>query len=174
MATEAPDFAACPALSRALLLHLENCLTPEFGLTLDEIFWIGLAIADERSTNAPFGLALQALISETGDGDSLYTLLAMSGQTYWGSFERLCLLVLQAGWRLAGYDAYLKSPVWRAIRDEVFARALGRCQLCSGRAEHCHHNNYFRLAHELPSDVIALCAECHRKHHGIAGPEPED
>lgn len=68
------------------------------------------------------------------------------------------------------YEQYLQSKHWRVkVRPPALERARYRCQLCGkdpgSPPLEVHHNNYARLGQELPSDVIALCDACHRKHH---------
>lgn len=64
------------------------------------------------------------------------------------------------------YPAYLKTAHWRAVREAALERAENRCALCNcpGPLE-VHHRSYERVGAERPADVIALCAECHGRHH---------
>lgn len=64
------------------------------------------------------------------------------------------------------YKAYLRSPEWKARRDERVAAAGGRCQVCNG-AEHLnvHHRTYKRIGKELPEDLFVLCQPCHQIFH---------
>jgi hypothetical protein len=67
------------------------------------------------------------------------------------------------------YVAYLKTPQWAARRAEALRRANGHCGQCGpGGAPpvEVHHLTYQRLRVELPGDLIALCAPCHRRAHG--------
>jgi AAA domain len=69
------------------------------------------------------------------------------------------------------YVAYLKSPEWAARRAEALRRADGHCGRCGpGGAPpvEVHHLTYERLRAELPGDLIALCAPCHRRAHPAA------
>lgn len=69
----------------------------------------------------------------------------------------------------ADYDAYLKTPAWRRVRDEAIARANGRCALCDAEGPlQGHHRTYRNLGHELPGDVIALCRRCHATFHRVS------
>lgn len=65
------------------------------------------------------------------------------------------------------YDAYIKSPLWRARSARWKAMAGGRCRRC-GRTRHLHshHLTYARLGQERDSDILVLCARCHRRAHG--------
>jgi 5-methylcytosine-specific restriction endonuclease McrA len=60
------------------------------------------------------------------------------------------------------YLAYMISEAWHARRLLALYKAGYRCQICGSR-EHLqvHHNNYERLGHELDSDLIVLCQDCH-------------
>lgn len=70
--------------------------------------------------------------------------------------------------RKQNYDAYIQSPQWRIRREAAVGRAGGKCQLCaSTRALNVHHNDYARLFDELPTDLVALCAKCHKHFHGL-------
>lgn len=77
------------------------------------------------------------------------------------------------------YLAYIKSPAWRARREEALARAGGRCQYevedpaglnhiprCT-RTRHLevHHLTYARLGNELPEDLEVLCWFHHMTEH---------
>jgi hypothetical protein len=67
------------------------------------------------------------------------------------------------------YVAYLKSPAWAAKRQEALQRAGGKCQRCGpggAPAAEVHHLTYERLYAELPEDLEAVCAPCHRQAHG--------
>jgi hypothetical protein len=64
------------------------------------------------------------------------------------------------------YVAYLKSAEWLVKRAQVLHRAGGRCERCHGaEAVEVHHLTYERVGDELPGDLIALCAPCHRRAH---------
>jgi hypothetical protein len=62
------------------------------------------------------------------------------------------------------YDAYLRSPLWRAIRSQVLAAANGRCSFCEGRANQVHHRKYTYavLAGEDRQHLFAVCGGCHK------------
>lgn len=67
------------------------------------------------------------------------------------------------------YQAYLKSPHWKQVREGAVRRAGWRCQLCGRdglkRELHVHHNRYKNLGREQPEDIIVLCKGCHKRHH---------
>jgi len=71
------------------------------------------------------------------------------------------------------YLEYLRSPQWREKAEAAKLAAGGKCQLCSSSAGlNVHHRTYDRLFNEHPSDLICLCRQCHRRHHGEM--EPDD
>lgn|ERR1022692_418120 len=65
------------------------------------------------------------------------------------------------------YPEYLKQPEWYRRRAVLYKFAAGRCQLCYTDKQpfHAHHRTYERLAQERISDLILLCAECHKLFH---------
>lgn len=65
------------------------------------------------------------------------------------------------------YSDYLKSPEWHRRRAVLYKFADSRCQLCYTDKQplHAHHRTYERLAQERISDLILLCAECHKLFH---------
>lgn len=64
------------------------------------------------------------------------------------------------------YDEYMGSTEWSARARLARRRAGYRCMLCYRRAPlEVHHRTYERLGNEKDTDVIALCAECHARHH---------
>src|SRR5690348_12707666 len=68
--------------------------------------------------------------------------------------------------RALPYADYLRTAHWQRVRALALERAGHACELCSAtdRLE-VHHRTYARLGFEWPSDVIALCADCHEEHH---------
>jgi AAA domain/HNH endonuclease len=68
------------------------------------------------------------------------------------------------------YVAYLNSPAWAGRRLEALRRAGGRCQRCGDGtpAAEVHHLTYERIGAELPDDLEAVCAPCHRRAHPAA------
>lgn len=64
------------------------------------------------------------------------------------------------------YAEYLRTPEWRATRDEAVKRARGCCQTCSSTDRlNVHHRTYLRRGHEYLSDLIVLCEPCHKIFH---------
>lgn len=76
--------------------------------------------------------------------------------------------------RAMPYREYLRSPEWRRVRAAALLRAGNACQLDATHTRdlEVHHNTYERRGQELPSDVVVLCASCHRLHHRAPAPAP--
>src|SRR5262245_32225540 len=65
------------------------------------------------------------------------------------------------------YQDYLRSEEWQARATAAKRRYGYRCALCnSDRPLEAHHRTYARVGHESPLDLIPLCEDCHRRHHG--------
>lgn len=68
--------------------------------------------------------------------------------------------------RALPYSEYLRTIEWRQTRFFALLRARWRCRMCNARAPlHVHHRSYERLGCEPLSDLVAICANCHREHH---------
>jgi predicted HNH restriction endonuclease len=66
------------------------------------------------------------------------------------------------------YQAYLNSPKWKNKRLKVLNRAKFKCEKCKkAQATQIHHKTYKHIFNEPLSDLLAVCAPCHRKIHGI-------
>lgn len=66
------------------------------------------------------------------------------------------------------YEAYLKTPYWRELREVVLQQRRGRCESCGQRERlQVHHKCYERLGFENLSDLEVLCADCHAAVHGL-------
>ena len=64
------------------------------------------------------------------------------------------------------YLEYLKSPEWRAKREQVLARDKYRCFECGAKGLlEVHHTTYKRIFNEHIDDLIALCPACHDDEH---------
>ena len=65
----------------------------------------------------------------------------------------------------ATYTAHLRSPYWRALREEALAAAGRRCAHCGNVAVdlQLHHKHYRTLGKETHDDVELLCPPCHEK-----------
>ncbi len=73
-------------------------------------------------------------------------------------------LIVQLGFNT--YKEYLSSQLWAEIRDAVFARDGGSCNLCGERAEVVHHTDYSK-ATMLGNNFDGLAALCHHCHHKV-------
>jgi len=66
------------------------------------------------------------------------------------------------------YQNYLNSQKWKNKRLKVLNREKFRCERCKeARATQVHHKTYKRIHKERLSDLMAVCAPCHRAIHGI-------
>ncbi len=64
------------------------------------------------------------------------------------------------------YAEYLQTMEWYQTRTWIVERAGARCQVCNSPDDlHVHHRTYERRGHEQASDLIALCAVCHKLFH---------
>lgn len=69
--------------------------------------------------------------------------------------------------RTMPYGEYLLTREWKERRTTVVRRAGGRCMVCNRqRPLEVHHRTYERRGDEDWADLIALCDECHGRHHG--------
>lgn len=65
------------------------------------------------------------------------------------------------------YTEYLTSDAWRRLAGEAKARAGYECILCASSSHlEVHHRTYARIGRERLEDLIVLCWQCHRRHHG--------
>lgn len=66
------------------------------------------------------------------------------------------------------YLEYLKSPEWQEKRRTCLDYYGGRCAICySDQKVQVHHRTYSRIFYELQTDLIALCENCHQRHHKV-------
>lgn len=63
----------------------------------------------------------------------------------------------------SSYREYLKSDMWTAIRERVFAYYGRACKRCGGYATQVHHKKYVMKAMtgENLGLLVPLCARCH-------------
>lgn len=78
------------------------------------------------------------------------------------------------------YAEYLRHPRFRAVVDQVFRRAGGRCEnekmdiygrvkRCSNKATEPHHVRYCKWGDfDTPDNLLAVCHECHCDFHTCA------
>jgi len=71
-------------------------------------------------------------------------------------------------WTRATYAEYLKTDHWKRTKDGALKRAGYKCQVCAETFRlQVHHNDYSRLGGEKNTDLVVLCSDCHKTHHGI-------
>lgn len=97
------------------------------------------------------------------DGDSLAgiieSLLGPKKITRHTSFK--CALKLLG---FVSYAAYLKSPLWRAVKSRVFKINGDKCFLCENKAFTVHHRKYTgpTLIGEHLEYLSPICNGCHK------------
>ena len=79
------------------------------------------------------------------------------------SYQSRNLILKELGF--ASYKDYLKSPLWKRIREEVLKRDRNVCQICSCHANQVHHSRYHRndLLGKNKNFLHSLCGQCHEK-----------
>jgi len=67
----------------------------------------------------------------------------------------------------AAYQNYLKTKTWKEKQRAAIERDEGRCRMCnSDTLLNVHHRCYPKTWGEEPlSDLVTLCARCHRLFH---------
>lgn len=66
------------------------------------------------------------------------------------------------------YGKHLDSDYWRVLSQRVMRRAQNVCEGClSQTADHVHHLTYDHRGAEFAFELVALCAECHERVHGL-------
>lgn len=64
------------------------------------------------------------------------------------------------------YAEYLRTPEWQERRARHIEHAGNACQVCNRRGSlHVHHRTYERRGRERFSDLVVLCAACHKTFH---------
>jgi hypothetical protein len=72
----------------------------------------------------------------------------------------------QAFNRKTAYHWYLGSRFWRERSEYILKRANYICEKCGQRpGTEVHHLTYIRVFQELPSDLLAVCRQCHAEIH---------
>jgi hypothetical protein len=66
------------------------------------------------------------------------------------------------------YGQYLRTPHWHAVRKFALDYYEHKCAICNTHAGplEVHHRTYTRKGAERPADVVVLCGDCHKRHHG--------
>jgi 5-methylcytosine-specific restriction endonuclease McrA len=66
------------------------------------------------------------------------------------------------GKRRLDYDAYLRTPHWRAVRRMAFRHHGRACAHCGDtHGLQVHHRHYDTLGREGPGDLEVVCTFCH-------------
>lgn len=65
----------------------------------------------------------------------------------------------------SSYDAYLKSPAWRDLKDRYRASDLPQICMCGDTKVQFHHTTYERVGCEQLEDLLPLCQACHAQAH---------
>jgi hypothetical protein len=62
------------------------------------------------------------------------------------------------------YPLYLRTPLWKRIRERVLNRDNHTCRICGNRATQAHHTNYCRktLTGQSITGIFAICGPCHQ------------
>lgn len=109
--------------------------------------------------------AIQAEILHLAQWGSIPRLLDVVDPIAWRSLLELALRTIQL--KEMPYQDYLQTPEWKARAEGVKERWQWKCALDSRhKAEHAHHRTYDRRGREHTDDLIALCADCHKRFHG--------
>lgn len=77
-------------------------------------------------------------------------------------------IVCSTGEIVQGYNNYLQTRHWKALRIEVAEEHNYTCLRCYGvfrTGFHIHHNTYKRLGKEKLSDLGFYCQKCHAVIH---------
>jgi len=61
------------------------------------------------------------------------------------------------------YDQYLRSTLWKEIREWVINTQAGKCSICDRQAEEVHHHDYANetMWGEKSEGLVGLCSRCH-------------
>ena len=66
------------------------------------------------------------------------------------------------------YKQYLKSENWKLLKEQVYIRSGGICEICQDAiGEDVHHLTYERIYNELLIDLAHVCRKCHESEHDI-------
>lgn len=70
--------------------------------------------------------------------------------------------------RRSSYHWYLGTAFWRERRERALEQAKYTCERCKKRrASEVHHVTYLRVFNEMPTDLVALCRQCHMEIHRL-------
>lgn len=66
--------------------------------------------------------------------------------------------------------AYLRSPAWQSLRNQVLYRDRRQCQTCGCKTRlNVHHITYKNLGAEPLDNLVTLCDTCHTALHEELG-----
>jgi hypothetical protein len=69
----------------------------------------------------------------------------------------------------AGYQEYINSDEWRAVRRRYWASKMPKdCYVCGASRHpgmHLHHRTYKNLGNEQLVDLVPVCEGCHEEIH---------
>jgi len=84
-------------------------------------------------------------------------------------FDVLKCRFYERGSNPVAYAEYLRTPEWARKRRLAIKKADFRCERCGSAVNlEVHHLTYDRLGHELLTDLVVLCHNCHSTIHGKA------
>lgn len=66
------------------------------------------------------------------------------------------------------YEDYLKTKEWQEKRKHIAELHKYACQMCGKvvlKGFHIHHKTYAHFKHELDSELMFLCEDCHTNIH---------
>ena len=65
------------------------------------------------------------------------------------------------------YQQYRNTEYWYDLRQEIITSRGNKCERCGSDflLDVHHRNKVYRRGHEIDSDLIVLCRECHTKEH---------
>lgn len=99
-----------------------------------------------------------------------------------GQDSRLALLFRLLTTMKKYAEAFYKSPQWKRCRENYIRSVGGLCEDCykEGKitpAEEVHHKIFITPQNIVdpgitlnPSNLVALCRECHKRRHGASQP----
>ena len=84
------------------------------------------------------------------------------GRIHYSPFAWRRVVLSQMGY--SSYAQYLKSDLWKGIRDRVLSRDRNACRYCSLSATQAHHRNYRTktLNGANITYMLAICGACHK------------
>jgi 5-methylcytosine-specific restriction endonuclease McrA len=83
-------------------------------------------------------------------------------RTHHSPYAWRSVVVSQLGY--SSYGDYLKSDLWKSIRERVLIRDGHQCRYCKEPASQAHHRNYRTdtMSGKDIQDIHAVCGTCHK------------